>query len=119
MDAFSTVARLHDGYLIEELAAVVQEVSQQVKVTGRAGKITLTINIAKAEHQELGIAYKSAISRTLPSMATRGAVLFVDDDGELHERDPRQPSLPFRRVDTPPIEYRAPESPDVELRGAQ
>lgn len=114
---FQVVARLHDGYLIEDLATAIEDVSAAVRGTGRSGTVTVSISIKKAENLERGLSITSAVKRTLPPAAPRGAVLYIDENG-LHASDPLQKGLPFSRVEAPaPAIIRTSVEPELAAGG--
>jgi hypothetical protein len=98
MDSLSILQRLGTSRFIEELGTTLAEVSEQVVLTRKKGKVSVTFSIAPAPGNEIGVTVAEEIKRTPPVKDSRGAYFFALD-GELHEGDPRQPALEFRTVD--------------------
>lgn len=112
MDALETLARLGDGYFVEDLGGELLEVAESVlkkaQRTGRPdikGKVTVTFHVLKAPGSDPTVIVVPVIEKKLPSREPSG-LLFFAYEGEFHSRDPRQPSLNVRVVETSTGEVR-------------
>jgi hypothetical protein len=73
-------------------------VADEVTLTRKKGTVTVKFVVSPAPGDEAGVTVNEEIKRTPPVKNPRGAYFF-SVDGELHERDPRQPQMEFRTVD--------------------
>ena len=98
MDSLSILQRFGSGELINDLAAALASVAEEVVATGNPGKVTIAIAISTQSQGDPVVIMTPAISRAMPKRESRGA-LFHALDGGLHRDDPRQIPLEFRTVD--------------------
>lgn len=98
MDSLSVLQRLGTSRFIEELGTTLAAVADEVVLSRKKGKVTVTFNLAPAPGDQAGVTVNEEIKRTPPVKDARGAYFF-SVEGQLHERDPRQPQLEFRTVD--------------------
>lgn len=100
MHAFLQLMRdLRDGSAIEEARRAIAEVEEAVADTGKAGRVTLTIDI---EPVKGGLSTMVTITDTItlkkPARDREKTVLFRTGDGQFSRYDPRQPELPSMRT---------------------
>jgi len=100
MDALAVLQRLGTHRFIDELGTTLAAVSDEVALTRKKGKVTVTFTLSPGPGNDLAVQVAEEIKRTPPVKAPRGAIFFVLD-GELHDGDPRQPQMDFREVDRP------------------
>ena len=89
------------GRLAAELAEKLDELTQAVHITGKAGSLTLQIQIKpldKGNTDVLTVTDKVALK--LPSTPVPPQVFFVDADLHLVQNDPQQLSLQLHEVPT-------------------
>lgn len=90
-----------DGVLLIDAEQLLMDVVEAVKRTGKAGRITLTLDVKRPKKaaDALAIWVSGAVNAKVPRPDTEDHLFFAQD-GELSRRDPRQPALPgMRRVD--------------------
>ena len=110
MDALGVIQRLAGGRFLEEVAAALVEISEEVVQTGNKGAITIAIEITQPTTGQPMVVMSETISRRPPKADPRGAAFFILD-GELHREDPRQVRMEFRTV---PNEERDPARVEAE-----
>lgn len=98
MDSLSVLQRLGTHRFIDELAATIAEVGTEVAQTRKKGKVTVTFTLSPGADDGVSLVVAEEIKRTPPVKSPRGAYFFALD-GELHDGDPRQPTMDFREVD--------------------
>ncbi len=94
-----TLHHLEGGAVLSEAADQPAEIVKKVDVTGKPGKLTLTISVRKA--MSTALALKGKIAVTLPPEAPVEALLFPTPEGNLLTEDPRQGKLPLAAAPTP------------------
>jgi hypothetical protein len=86
----------------DELTYGLHDLIAAVKDHGKAGSLTLTISVAPvgagAERQ---VMVTDRVALKAPTGKRPTSMFFVDDDGNLTRKDPRQPELPLREVSRP------------------
>lgn len=89
---------LRQGDAVEQYAEALNELMTAVQATGKRGqlKIVLTI-IRQGPGGPLKIDDK--VECRPPAFETGSTFVFVDEDGNMTRRDPRQPDLPLRPVE--------------------
>jgi hypothetical protein len=87
------------GALHAELSDVLREVVAAVQDHGKAGSLTLTIDVKPGAKGTRTLVVSDAIKTKIPQGERPSALFFADDAGNLHREDPTQPELPLRRVD--------------------
>ena len=115
MDPLSTLQRLGQGRLIEELHQALVATAEEVRETGKPGAVTLTLKVSNAAQGEPMMVITDQITRKSPSKAPRSAFLYAVD-GELHREDPRQTRMEFRAVDVTSGEIIEPTDHAPEIR---
>lgn len=86
------------GRTAKVLGRRLAEIVLAAEVTGKKGKIVLTIDVAS----QGGIAeVRASIKATKPEPALLGGAYYVTADGRLVTEDPRQMSLPGKIIDAP------------------
>jgi hypothetical protein len=111
MDALAVLQRLGSGRLLEDIHDALVTTAQEVVATGKAGKVTVTLNVSTMNQGDVLVTIEEMISRTAPKRDPRGAIFYAVD-GALHREDPRQVRMDFRTVDTETGEIR-----EVEDKG--
>lgn len=86
-----TLMSLNDGGAMEELATELKSCVNAVTVTGKKGKVQLTMEVLPNGQSAVMVTDK--IVTTLPKADPVATSFFVTDDAGLSRRDPRQPEL--------------------------
>ena len=82
------------GQVIEELADLQTQIIAAVQETGLAGKLKLELAFKRVDFTNIVVGAK--ITPTIPRVAPNIVTLFVDENNQLHEQDPKQ--LNFENV---------------------
>jgi hypothetical protein len=93
----ATVGDVRKGRLQDELAQKYQQLVQQVKDTGRAGTITLTLKVAPLGKEGTMHTVTDEVKVTMPK-TDRQTLFFVTEDGDHQLNDPSQPERSLRSV---------------------
>lgn len=86
------------GELSEALKTLVQSVDEHRK----AGTLTLTVKVAP-NADGVTVTVTDKIVLKAPEAERGAAIFFIDNDGSLQRRDPRQIELPLREVERPAV----------------
>lgn len=78
-----------------ELSDALADVARAVSEHGKAGSLTLTVKL-KPSKIDGAVEVEDDIKVKVPQADRGAALFFVDGDGNLSRRDPRQPELPLR-----------------------
>lgn len=102
-DAFdfaTFLAEFGHGAPNKQASDKLQEIVHACTLTGRKGKLVLTIEVGAAG----GIAeLRAKISVTKPEAALPGGTYFATETGALVSEDPRQLKLPSKVLDVQPV----------------
>lgn len=104
------------GATHDELSEGLRDLVARVKDTGKAGSITLTINVEPMKGSAgSALVVTDAIKLKLPEHDRQSSLFFSDRDGNLVREDPNQLAFDsLREVDTATGEIR--EVPRAEVR---
>ena len=86
------VQDLGEGTTHNELSEGLWDLIQRVQDTGKAGSLTLKINVGFDGHGRVQM--KDEVSLKLPEHGRPTTSFFVDKQGNASRRDPNQPELP-------------------------
>lgn len=90
------------GGLHGELSDAMQTLVQAVDEHRKPGTLTLTVKIApNSDGATVTVSDKLVLKA--PEGDRGAAIFFIDVDGNLVRRDPRQIELPLREVERPPV----------------
>lgn len=95
---------LQQGYggTHDELTYGLHDLIAAVKDHGKAGTLTLKISVAPVgKGDERQVMVTDAVTLKAPEGKRPTSIFFVDSDGNLTRKDPRQPELPLREVSRP------------------
>lgn len=95
-----TVESLRYGEVSDELNRELQALVKKCQDTGRAGAITLTINIKPTKSGPFEIT--DDIKVKMPKAEKGSSMMFPTPEGNLQRNDPRQGDLELRTVDSSP-----------------
>lgn len=88
------------GSLHTELSEQLAEVTQGVLEHGKAGSITVTINVSPIEGHRAGdniVRITDKVTPKVPQPERGSAMFFADEEGNLHRNNPLQDELPGLR----------------------
>lgn len=89
----ATIQELRSGLLHAELSDALAEVTQAAMEHGKAGAVTLTLTLKPEASGQFFIEDQVKIKK--PEGKRPVSLMFADENGGLHRRDPRQPELPM------------------------
>lgn len=99
MSTFSdVVGALNGGVTHQKLNDGLAEIVKAVGNTGKPGQITLKVKIAP--NGKGGVTITDDIALKVPELPRGASVFFMDEEGNLLRRDPRQAEM-FREVVNP------------------
>lgn len=86
------LAELGEGSTVDELSRAMWDLLQRVQDTGKAGSVTLTINVALNGVGRVEV--KDEVKTKLPEYARPTTSFFIDKFGNASRRNPDQPEIP-------------------------
>ena len=86
------LAELGEGSTVVELSQAMWDLLQRVQDTGKAGSVSLTINVALNGVGRVEV--KDEVKVRLPEYARPATSFFIDNTGNASRRDPNQPVIP-------------------------
>ena len=93
-----TIADIRRGALNQEAAEEMTKVIQAVRETGKAGKLTITIDVKPLANHEGAVTVRGKATATLPKVDSKDEVFFATEGGELTRNNPKQDEFPEMRV---------------------
>ena len=94
------LAQLRDGTFLLDAGEGLAELVEQVRQTGRAGRLMITFDVKAAGKGVSGmVVIRDALVVKLPKAETSETVMYALEGGQLSRRDPRQPMLPLQEVE--------------------
>ena len=122
MDAIDIIAHLDNGYFVENLNEHLKDVSAEVlrkaARTGQQnvkGRVTVTFDVIHITGGDPTVLILPVFDKKMPKREAGGLQFFLFED-EFHLRDPRQPELNVRVVETPVSQPRTVEQPQSPAR---
>lgn len=103
-----------EGELDEAIATVANAVKEQQK----RGSITLTLTFDPVKHNEAQVEITESIKVVTPQRGRASTTMFIQKDGSLSRRDPRQPELPMQPGERPRAVVMNPDGASVETETA-
>ena len=95
-----TILQMNNGATLGELSEALNKVVANVRATGKAGSITLTLKVAPASKGSTDVlVVESQVKTKLPEPDRGVTIFFATADNTLVRNDPRQQQLPLRVVD--------------------
>lgn len=85
------------GETLSDLGEALREVTEAVKLTGKAGSFSLKVKIRPASKGGAMIV-EDSVTTSLPKTEAEGSIFFADDEGNLLREDPNQKTLPLREI---------------------
>lgn len=96
MSFIKTVSELAWGEAVGDYDEALRELSQAVKEHQKAGTLSITLKLTPLGGDQVQI--DDSYKVTKPEKDRVKTITFVQRDGSLSRRDPRQPELPMREV---------------------
>ena len=95
------IAYLGKGMLEAELTEELSELIRAVRDTGRAGELTLKLNVKMhSARDENTVIITPSVSNRKPKFDLAPAIMFSTAGGDLLRNDPDQPELELKTVET-------------------
>ena len=94
-DFLVLLAGLDKGRAARKLDEKLRELMKAVDLTGKGGRIQLTINVKPVAKTDGMVTASYQVAGKLPEAEPKESVFFVGPDHTLHTDNPRQSSLPF------------------------
>lgn len=100
MSFIAMLGNLRRGQAVLDADEALAALSEAVQRTGRGGTVTLTLTVKPASKGDrVVVAVVDTVTVKLPAAEKGDTLMYVQEDGSLSRRDPRQPDLPgFRDV---------------------
>lgn len=99
---FDTLRDLRAGQLLTDMQDQLQQLVTAVGDTGKAGKLTLTLEVKPFERAEGAMVIRDTLKLGLPKIESKGTVMFATPNGALQRNNPRQDDLPGITLATSP-----------------
>lgn len=93
----NTLTRLNKSGCIPELDDALSKLTSQCRVTGKPGKLTLTIKMKPVDNAGDMMEISDSITVSKPEIPRKSALFYATDDGQLSRNDPNQPEFPSLR----------------------
>ena len=90
-----TLARLQGGAFLDDCSDKLAKVVRQVEETGKAGRLTITIDLKKSAG---ALALVAKVTDKAPEAAPEADLLWATVEGNLTAQNPNQRSLQFGEV---------------------
>lgn len=85
------LATLNHGSTDKEMSNALRDVAAAVKLTRKAGSVTLTIEIKPPDNESGEIVFlRDRIKTNVPEFSRASHIFYMDDDNNLVREDPRQ-----------------------------
>lgn len=97
---FLNIIQQHkQGAAITDLSAALKQVTSAVQLTGKAGSVTLTMNIAPATKGDpTTLVFLTKVKVKAPETEAPGSIFYADEDFNLVREDPKQARLDLKVV---------------------
>lgn len=110
-----TLRLLQGGVFLESCSDLLAETVKAVDQTGKAGKLTITLDMKKSGG---AMAITAKVTNKAPEAKPDEDLLWPTIEGNLSLDNPAQRKLDLRQVDEKPKAIRQAEQPTREIRGA-
>lgn len=111
-----TLRMIDNGVFIDISSDKLNQVIKRVDETGKAGKLTITLDIKPARAGAMNIVPN--VTAKLPEAKADPTLLWITPDFNLTAENPNQQKLDLRQVDTAVAELREAIDPKQPLRSA-
>lgn len=100
MSLFSTLlGQLEKKSAVRQLDEATAGLVQQIRLTGKPGKLTLTLNIRPTDTDGSTVHVTQKISVTAPEIGSKPTLFFTTDAGALTRTDPSQTEMQLEAVE--------------------
>lgn len=99
-----TLRLLQGGVFLDQCSEQLAELVRNVDDTGKAGKLTITLDLKKSAG---AVAITAKVTNKSPERAPDADLLWATTEGNLVLDNPNQQKLDLRQVDTRPTELRS------------
>lgn len=110
-----TLRLLHGGLFLDTCSDLMANVVRNVDETGKAGKLTITLDIKKVSG---AISVLAKVTDKTPERAPGADLFYATVEGNLSVNNPHQRQLDLRAADTPPRQIRSVDPETGEIRSA-
>lgn len=86
------------GDFVSDISAAIRQVTAAVGLTGKAGKVVLTLNLKPATNGA-AVVFEPVVKTVVPETKPAGSIFYVDDDFNLVREDPAQKKLDLKEVE--------------------
>lgn len=104
MDGIFEIGALNGGLFGHKVSETFAQVLQAVEQTGKAGKLTITVDVTKTTGGMVALVAK--VTDKTPEPKPDADVRWVTEDGELTHKNPKQRDLELRAVEDGPRQVR-------------
>lgn len=108
-----TLKLLRGGVFLDDCAELLAETVRAVDETGKAGKLTITIDFKKSNG---AMAVLAKATNKVPEPVVDGDLLWATVEGNLTQSNPNQRSLDLKTVDAPARVIRDVDQSTGEIR---
>jgi hypothetical protein len=106
------LAKLQNGLFVDTCSDLFANVLRMVEETGKAGKLTITLDVKKTNAL---VSINAKVTDKTPEPKADADMFYVTEDGDLSEKNPRQRELELRVAETK-REVRGEQTPERALR---
>lgn len=92
-----TLNRLQNGLFVDKCTDMLTEVLRNVELTGKPGKLTITLDVKKVNSL---VSLLAKVTDKVPEVAPTADMFYLTDDIELSVDNPKQRKLDLRPVET-------------------
>ncbi|MEY2686851.1 MAG: hypothetical protein RL375_1049 [Pseudomonadota bacterium] len=110
-----TLRLLHGGLFLDTCSDLMAEVVRSVEDTGKAGKLTITLDVKKVSG---AISVLAKATNKAPERAPDPDLFYATVEGNLSIDNPRQTKLDLRVADAKPAELRNVDMSTGEIKSA-
>lgn len=113
-----TLRLLHGGLFIDECSDKLAEIVKGVDETGKAGKLTITLDLKKAGG---AVAVLARVTDKTPEEVPDADLFWPTVEGNLSQSNPNQRSLDLREIESAPREVREvidPKTGEIQIKSA-
>lgn len=95
LSSLQFLMRLQGGQFLHDLSSALKDVSNGVMATGKDGDIVVAIKTTAVKGAPNAVSFKTKLTTKVPKPTNQTDLLFVSEDGSLHENNPKQYQLQY------------------------
>jgi hypothetical protein len=107
-----TLAKLQNGQFIDKCSDLFAEMLLKVEETGKAGKLTITLDVKKVNAL---VSVLAKVTDKTPEKAADADMYYLTEEGDLSVQNPKQRALDLRVAEAK-REVRGEQTPERALR---